>query len=192
MKNTITKIANKVIELVTVTVDQLEAILTACTTSTVVSIVYLVDDTRSRKRGGKFQIQKRVEMSHVYMNHDYTNKVQNKTGLDFVARPLEEQGKTRISSTIIASLRTGAKMLDGKVLKAESVKSTTYFHNGVEITEAKAIAQDLWAPSYYNPKEKTTKGRGTVSKEDDFGIINPYLSRIEQIKFQGTIYKVQK
>ena len=192
MKNTLTQIAEKVANVVMVTVNELEAILVACTVSTVANVIYVVDDSRSKTKQGKKQVQKRVQISHVYLNHNYTNKVQNLTGEEFVARPLEDFGKTRISSTIIQSLKTGAKMIDGKVLKSESAEILGYFHKGEEITEAKAIGLELWANKYYEPKEeKTTMGRGTVSKEDDFGIINTYLARIESIKLQGVTYKVK-
>ena len=190
MKNTITQIAKNVAKVVSVTVNELEAILIACTVSTVANIIYVVDDSRSKTVKGIKQVQKRVQISHVYLNHNYTNKVQNLTDEKFEAKPLEDFGKTRISSTIIQSLKSGAKMIDGKVLKSESSTILGYFHNGEEITEANAIAEELWANSYFNPTPKKTMGRGTVSIEDDFGIINTYLERIETIKLQGVTYKV--
>ena len=175
-----------------VTVNELEAILNNVTTSTVANITYLVDDSRSKTKQGKKQIQKLVNISHVYLNHNYTNKVANLTDGNFEAQPLENFGKTRISSTVIKSLKTDATMIDGKVLKSESAQILAYFNDGHEITEAKAIAQDLWAGAYYKPSTKKTMGRGTVSEEDNFGIINTYLSRIKIIKLQGITYVVSK
>ncbi len=81
-------------------------------------------------------------------------------------------------------------MIDGKILKSETVEVLCYLHNGIEITEEEAILKDLWTPAYYKPTEKTTMGRGEVSEEDDFAIINTYLSRIETLKLQGEWYSV--
>ena len=173
-----------------VTVEELEAILNNVTASTVANVTYLVDDSRSKTKQGKKQVQKLVNISHVYLNHKYAQKVTNLTDEKFEARPLEDFGKTRISSTVIKSLKTDATMIDGKVLKSEAAQILAYFHEGNEITEAQAIAQELWAGAYFKPSTKKTMGRGTVSEEDNFGIINTYLSRIKIIKLQGITYKV--
>jgi len=166
-------------------------LLTNTTKSTVCHLVYLVDDSRSKMIQGKKQVQKLVEVSHVYLNHNYTNKVKNLTeNSDFVARPLEDFGKTRICSTIIASLKNGAMMIDGKVLNSNVSKILAFFHNGVEITATEAEAQNLWANAYYTPQEKTTMGRGSVAVEDDFYIINTYLERIKHIKLNGQWYSI--
>lgn len=176
--------------LVVVTVDELTNILKDVTNSTVVSVVYTVDHAKSKSVKGAKQIQKTVQINNVYLNHDYTQKVKNLTGnAEFVAQPLK--GKTRVSTTLLMSDKTNALMLDGKVLNSESAKIVSLQHNGVVITEAQAIALDLWANSYYKETTKKTSGRGTVSTEDDFRIINTYLSRINRIKIQGTTYIVK-
>lgn len=172
-----------------ITSTELLELLVNETKSTVCSIMYLVDDSRSKTVKGTKQVQKLVSINHVYLNHSYENKVKNLSGnTEFVAE--EMKGKKRISSTIIQSLKTNEYMIDGKVLKKESATILAYFHNSKVITEAEAVAQELWTPSYYNPTPKTTMGRGTVSEEDDFGIINTYLNRIVQIKFKGIEYDI--
>ena len=172
-----------------INVGQLAAILYRITQSTVCNIIYIVDDSRSKQIKGKKQVQKMVQITHCYLNHDYTNKVKNLTGNDnFVAEPL--RGKTRICGTLLKSDGTQELMIDGKVLKTKTAKVLCYFHEGKEISEAEAIALDLWADSYYKPNEKNTKGRGTVSEANDFNIINTYLSRIYRIKLQKQWYEV--
>lgn len=175
-----------------VSANELTAILEPITKSSTVSITYLVDDNRSKQKQGKKQVQKLVTINNVYLNHNYAKKVAKLTGKKFVAESLEDYGKFRVSTTIVGSKSTGAMMLMACVLKAESVDEIRYFHNGVEITEkdAEKGGLDLWAGAYYKPKVKSTKGRGSVSVEDDFGIISPYISRIKKIKIQGQKYEV--
>lgn len=180
--NTITQVANKVIN-----TNQLAEILKNITRSTFCNIIYLVDDQRSKTIKGIKQVQKLVQISHVALNHNYTNKVVNLSGAtDFVAE--EMKGKTRICSTLIQSDKTQELMIDGKVLNSEVAKVLGYFHNGSEITEIKAVELELWTDSYYNPTPTKTMGRGLVSEEDNFRIINTYLSRIKQIKLEGQRY----
>jgi hypothetical protein len=159
------------------------------TRSTAVSMTYFVDDSRSRTIKGAKQVQKLVRVKNAYLNHDYTNKVIIKTdNPEFVAHELK--GKTRISTTILQSNSTAEFMLDAKILKTEAVELLGYFHKGNPITEAEALALDLWTDSYLNPKPKKTAGRGLVAVEDDFNMITPYISRITLIKFCGTEYLI--
>jgi hypothetical protein len=165
-------------------------ILKDITKSTMCSITYLVDDTRSRTVNGKKLVQKRVYVSHVALNHNYQNKVNNLNETDtFVALPLK--GKTRVSSTLLMSDKTNALMIDGKVLFSEAAQVLGYFHEGNEITEKQGEEMGLWAGAYYTPAPVKTMGRGTVSEEDNFYIINTYLTKIEKIKLQGNEYEVE-
>jgi hypothetical protein len=172
-----------------ISVENFKNLLLNFTRSTSISLTYFVDDSRSRTIKGNKQVQKLVRISNnAYLNHDYENKVKKLTGEDFVAEQLK--GKTRITSTIIQSNSTAEFMLDIKVLRTEKVELISYYHNGNPITEAEAISMDLWAPAYYNPEPKKTAGRGTVSEEDNFTMITPYISRICVIKFNGTEYLI--
>jgi hypothetical protein len=169
--------------------NELAEILKNITASTVCNIIYKVDDQRSKTVKGIKQIQKMSQITHCYLNHEYQQKVQRLTeNTGFVADILN--GKTKITNTVLQSNKTGEFMLYGTVLKAETAKILAYYHNGVEITEAQAIAADLWTPSYYNPAPKKTMGRGTVSEDDNFGLISPYLNRIIKIKLQGSWYEI--
>jgi len=180
----------------TITVKQLAVILANITKSTVVSLTYFVDESKSKTIQGQKQVQKRVKVNNLYLNHNYTNKVQNLTGnTEFVAHELN--GKVRICSTIIASqskANFGKLMLDGKILHTESTKVLGYFHNGLEIELNKKNPTfgrfDLVAPSFY-AESSYTSGRGTVSEENDFRIITPFLDNIESIKIQGQEYIVK-
>lgn len=187
MKNTETVIGKE--NAIKVNAEWLANLLKGITKSTICNITYMVDDTRSKQIKGQKQVQKLVEISHVYLNHDYQNKVNNlNSTTDWKAEELK--GKTRISSTLLQSDKTGAWMIDGKVLNSESAKILSFWNEGKEISEEWAVNNNLWAGAYYNPKPKTTMGRGTVSAEDDFRIINTYLSRIVWIKIESQWYEI--
>lgn len=174
-----------------ISVESFANLIKPFTASSFISMTYFVDDSRSRTVNGQKQVQKLVRVKTASINHNYENKVKNLTGCeDFKAE--EMKGKERVSTTLIRSLKTGELMLDAKILKTEAVEPLGYYHNGKEITEAEAIALDLWAPAYYNPAPKKTAGRGLVDEADDFRMITPYLSRILMIKFNGTEYTLFK
>jgi hypothetical protein len=184
----------------TITTQELASLLSEIIRSTVVSMEYVVDDSRSKTVAGKKQIQKHVKVTHVYLNHNYQNKVRNVTGdVTFVAQ--EMKGKSRVCTTLVKSDKTGELMLDGKILHSQAVQVIAYYHNGVEITQVESEDKDLWTTSYYKEYEVptypkagevlSTAGRGTVSIEDDFKVIQPYLSRIVKIKIAGEVYEIK-
>jgi hypothetical protein len=170
-----------------ITVDQFIEMVKDFTLSRAVSLSYVVDDSRSRTIKGEKQVQKLVKVRNAYLNHKYEQKVINLTGnSDFKAE--EMKGKTRISGTLIKSDKTGEILLDLKILKTEAVEVLGYYHNGKQITEAEAVALDLWAAAYYNPAPKKTSGRGTVAAENDFRMITIGIKKIAEIKFEGESY----
>lgn len=172
-----------------ITKQQLLNLLLNIKKSTVISMTYLVDDNRSKTVKGQKQIQKLVKCSHAYLNHDYERKVQKLSG-DNTFQALELKGKTRISSTIVQSDKTGEYLLDFKTLQSSPSKIIEFYHNGKVITEQEAVEQDLWTNSYYNPSQKITAGRGLVSKEDDFCMMTLGIRNILSIKYQGVEYNI--
>jgi len=171
-----------------VTTAQLSNILETITRSTIVSMTYHVDESKSRTVKGQKQLQKEVTLT-AYLNHDYTNKVVKLTGnTDFTADPMK--GKKKIAGAIIANERTDERMLYATVLKSNPRK-TVYFHQGEPVTKEKAIELDLFAPSYF-AENTTTKGRGEVNEEDDFALISPYLKNIIRLKVEGQEFEVLK
>ncbi len=169
--------------------SDLVKLLTNTTKSTVVNVEYVVDDKRSKVVNKLNQIQKHVKITHLYLNHDYTKKVQNLTNnSEFEA--FELKGKTRLSSTVLISDKTNEFLLDGKILNSEVTEILGYYHNGNEITEAEGVALGLWTNSYYNPSPKKTSGRGTVSGDDDFKMITLGIKNIIKIKLNGVHYEL--
>ena len=172
------------------TTKQLFDLLVNRTKSETCKVEYITDHNESKQVKGVKQVQKQVLINNLFLNHKYEQKVQRLSGNEsFEAHELK--GKTRISSTIIQSDKSGEFMLDGKILNSESVKVINLFHNDKIITESEAVSLDLWAGAYYKPKTQTTSGRGSVSIEDDFKMITLSLSKIIRIKIGGVEYTIQ-
>jgi hypothetical protein len=162
-------------------------LLGTCTKSTTIAVEYIVDESKSRTIQGKKQLQKRVFIGNLFLNHNYTNKVQNLTdNKDFEAH--EMKGKSRISTTFVVSDKTEEILLDGKILKSESVTRMGFYHNGNEISEDKAKELNLFAPAYFDTDNTKTSGRGSVSVEDDFRMITLGIAKIKYLKCFGEEY----
>jgi hypothetical protein len=162
-------------------------LLGTCTKSTTIAVEYIVDESKSRTIQGKKQLQKRVFIGNLFLNHNYTNKVQNLTdNKDFEAH--EMKGKSRISTTFVVSDKTEEILLDGKILKSESVKRMAFYHNSEEISEDKAKELNLFAPAYFDTDNTKTSGRGSVSVEDDFRMITLGIAKIKYLKCFGKEY----
>ena len=175
------------VEVVELTDKLIVDLLLNVTKSTVIAVEYVTDESKSRTIGGKKQLQKRVKINNLYLNHDYTKKVQKLTdNKDFQANELK--GKTRLSGTLIQNDKDNNILLDGKILNSESVKRLQLLHNGKEISELEATAQNLFAPAYFDTNDKTTSGRGSVSIEDDFKMITLGISKIKYLKAFGIEY----
>ena len=189
MTTLVNKTVNDFLTTEIISANELQTIIEPITKSTIISLTYLTDHAQSKTVKGAKQVQKLVQINSVYLNHSYENKVRKLSGdSDFEAQPLK--GKTRISGTILQSDKSGDFMLDGKVLRKESVNLLSYYHNGKPLTKEEAEKLDLFTPAYYKESTTSTMGRGAVSEEDDFSIINITLSKIVKIKVQGTAYRV--
>jgi hypothetical protein len=181
----------------TVTSTELGAILSTVTKSTICNVTYTVDESKSKMVGGKKQVQKKVNIANLYLNQDYGKKVNNilegkqHAQRTFIAQPMK--GKERINTVLVASLKTGKILLDGKVLFTESRTLLAYYHDGKEIQASKGnpeLNSHLFTPAFYK-KSTYTSGRGAVSEENDFTMITLGLDNIDTIKFQGKWYKVK-
>jgi len=180
-----------------VTSFELGKILSSVTKSTICNVTYLVDESKSKTVNGKKQVQKRVNIANLYLNQNYGKKVNNilsqKQGITEPFIPQEMKGKERINTVLVASLKTGKILLDGKVLFSESRNLLGYFHNDIKIEASKndsTLNSHLFAPSFYK-KSTYTSGRNLIDAENDFCMITLGLDNIEKIKFQGNWYIVK-
>jgi len=162
-------------------------LLGSYTKSTTIAIEYVTDESDSRTIKGEKQVQKRVFIGNLFLNHDYAKKVQNLTdNKDFEAH--EMKGKSRISTTLILSDKTSNILLDGKILKSESVKHLAYYYNGNEISKQQGKDLNLFTPNFDNKDKQKTSGRGSVSVEDDFRMITLGITKIKYLKCFGKEY----
>ena len=188
MKNLIQSLADQ--KIVNISENDFVNLVKDFKRSCMVNIIYLVDDTRSKTINKEKQIQKLVQVVRVYLNHDYTKKVEKLTQQKFV--PLPRKGKIQLTNTIVQSVKTGDLMLSGKILANDNCRTTIaiFTKEGKKITHKEGENLNLWTNSYYNPKPKKTAGRGTVTKKDDFHFCEPKFSNIKFIKFEKQWYKI--
>jgi hypothetical protein len=190
----------KTVNEIIVTSVELGEILSSETRSTIVNVTYLVDESKSKQVKGKKQVQKRVNITHLYLNQPYGKKVNNilrdKQGVDVDAEPFVPQelnGKTRINTVLVRSDKNQNILLDGKVLFGESRHNLGYFHKGNRIEVDKndiSLNSNLFTPKFFEQKSGTS-GRGLIDTENDFCMMTLGLNNIEKIKFKGNWYKVK-
>ena len=142
---TLTNVSN-LVELQVLTNEVIIDLLMNYKKSTTIHIEYIVDEAQSRQKQGKKVLQKHVKCTHVYLNHDYKNKVRNLTGnAEFEA--LAMKGKERLTSTIVRAIKSQELQLDGKILNFDTVTRLGFLHNGNPISEMDAIAENFFAPA---------------------------------------------
>jgi hypothetical protein len=182
------------------TTNEIIQLIAPITKSSILNVYYKVDEQLSKQKNKKKVLKKLVNAPNVFINHNYTKKVINKTGNEeFVAEELK--GKSVYSTSLLISDKTKEIMLRGiyeHKMSANVPKILSYIYNGIdtdtlkygqEITASEAIANELWTPAYYNPTPKQTIGRGSVSVDEDCSFICPYISRIKYLKLNGQWYE---
>ena len=189
MENLIQSLTDQ--KIVTISQSDFIALVKDYKKSTIVNAIYLVDDNRSKTRNKKKLVQKLVQVSKVFLNHDYKKKVEKLTDTEFI--PLPRKGKKVISNTIVQSNKDKKLMLSGKILPKYGNCTTiiSLFTNGKKITAKEGEILDLWTPSYYKPKTQKTAGRGTVKEEDNFFFCEPKIENLKFCRFLGTWYKIK-
>jgi hypothetical protein len=183
-----------------VTTLQLFEIVKPVTKSTSTNLYYVVDEQLSKQKKGRKQLKKLVNAPNTFLNHDYQNKVRNKTENENF-ESYELKGRSVVSSSTLISDKTQEYIFRGifeHKMTAGTPKVKTYIYNGEptenlkfgqELSSAEAVANDLWTPKFYEPTEKITIGRGSVEKSEDCSFIQPYFSRIKFLKIFGQWYE---
>lgn len=148
------------------------------------SIVYFVDESQSRVAQGKKMLQKLVRVS-ITLGAKYDNRinkdlVKNGEEGNFTAQSMSGKEYINDEGIVAKDTKTGTKFYLVAVVENHAKPDTIYFHEGKRISREEAIAKGLFMPSYFTPK--TTMGRGNMSEEKDFHIINPNLDNIISLK----------
>ena len=156
------------------------------------NVVYFVDESGSRLVKGKKVLQKFVR-TNVTIGADYTARVNRDLTRQGEEANFEAQhmsGKKYINDerVLATDIKTETKTYLVAVVEHQTKPDTVYFHEGKHITKDKAIELNLFMPSYFEPKK--TSGRGNMSEEKDFHVINPNLDNIRSLTLNKVKYVV--
>lgn len=148
------------------------------------SIVYFVDESGSKTKNGKKVLQKLVRVP-ITLGAKYDNRinkdlVRNGEEGNFTAQSMSGKEYVNEEGIVATDTKTRTKFYLVAVVENHTKPDTIYFHEGKRISKEKAIEMGLFMPSYFN--EKTTMGRGNMSVEKDFHIINPNVDNIISLK----------
>lgn len=157
------------------------------------NVVYHTDESGSRTKGGKKQLQKftRVNVTigsnyEARINRDLTKQgeeanftAQSKSGMQY----MNDEG------VILMDVKTGLKRYLAAIVEHNTKAVTVYFHEGNRITYEKAVELDLFAPSHF--VEEKTAGRGNMSEEKNFHVINPSFDKIISLTLNKKKYVIE-
>jgi len=147
-------------------------------------IVYFVDESGSKVKNGKKVLQKLVGVN-ITLGAKYDNRinkdlVKNGEEGNFTAQSMSGKEHLNAEGILAVDTKTRTKKYLIAVVENHITPDTIYFHEGKRISKEDAIAKGLFQPSYF--AEKTTMGRGNMSEEKDFHIINPNVNNIISLK----------
>ncbi len=171
----------------TISVAQLEQMLIKHTGVTFAHVVAFTDEHGSRTVKGSKVLQK-LTFRNITIGSDYESRVERRIEEEFESHAMS--GKEFVEGT--NCLARATKNLDKKYLvcdqELKAKVHTHYYHNGQPIKKADAIANNLFAPSYFTPKQ--TAGRGQVSKDKNFFRLTIGLENVIALTYKGTKYRI--
>lgn len=157
------------------------------------NVVYHVDESGSRQIEGKKALQK-ITRVNITIGSKYEARVNRdlvKQGeeANFTAQSMSGKEYVNEECILATDCKTKTKNYLVAVVENSTVPKTVYFHQNKRISKEKAIEMNLFAPSYF--ADKKTAGRGNVSEEKDFHIINPNVDNILSITLNKVKYVVE-
>lgn len=171
----------------TISVAELEQILMKHKGATFAHIVVFGDEHGSRTSKGSKLLQK-LTFRNITIGSDYEARVERRIDGEFESQAMT--GKEFVEGT--NCLARATKNPNKKYLvcdqELKTKVHTQYFHNGKPISKANAIEQDLFAPSYFAPKQ--TAGRGQVSEDKNFFRLTIGLENVIALTYKGQKYRI--
>lgn len=148
------------------------------------SVVYFVDESGSKTVGGKKVLQKLVRVA-ITLGANYEKRInkdlaRNEEEANFTAQQMSGKKYINSEGILATDVKSETKIYLVAVVENHAKPDTIYFHEGKRISKQDAIDKGLFMPSYFTPK--TTMGRGNMSEEKDFHIINPNIDNIISLK----------
>jgi hypothetical protein len=157
------------------------------------NVVYHVDESGSRQMDGQKALQK-ITRVNITIGSNYEGRVNRdltKQGeeANFTAQPMSGKEYVNEQGVLATDSKTKTKNYLVAIVENSAIPKTIYFHKGKRIEKAEAIEKDLFAPSYF--KDEKTAGRGNVSEEKNFHVINPSVDNILSITLNKVKYIVE-
>jgi hypothetical protein len=156
-------------------------------------LVAFTDEYGSRVVKGARQLQK-LTFRNITIGSDYTKRVNRRLEkqdeiADFVSEAMSGKHFVEGSNVLAAADKNVAKeyLVCDQELKAKT--RITYFHQGKKISKEQAIAQNLFAPSFFT--EKKTAGRGQVDADNNFFRLTIGLDNIIAITLNKVHYIIE-
>lgn len=170
-----------------ITTNELEQIVLKNNGATFSHIVIFGDEHGSCTKDKKKVLQK-LTFRNITIGAPYQGRIERRTGEDFI--PEEMKGKAFVegSNCLAYAIKEPSKKYLVCDQELKTKVHTQYFHNGQPITKADAIAQGLFAPSYFAPKK--TAGRGQVAEDKNFFRLTVGLQNVIAITYKGTKYRI--
>jgi len=156
-------------------------------------LVAFTDEYGSRVVKGNRQLQK-LTFRNITIGSDYTKRVNRrleKQGDEVGFESQEMAGKTFVEGSSCLAFMNKNTAKEYLVCDQEKNAKTriTYFHQGKKISKEQAIAQNLFAPSFF--AEKSTAGRGLVDEENNFFRLTIGLENIIAITLHKVHYIIE-
>ena len=156
------------------------------------NVVYHVDESGSRTKQGKKMLQK-ITRTNITIGANYEGRVnrdlvRQDEEANFTAQAMSGKRYVNDEGVIATDEKTSTKHYLVAVVEHNTKPTTIYFHEGKRISKAKAVRRDMFAASYF--AEKKTAGRGNVSEEKNFHVINPNIDNILSLTLNKKKYVI--
>ncbi len=156
------------------------------------NVVYHTDESGSRTKSGKKLLQKMTRVN-ITLGSNYENRINRdlaKQGeeTNFTAQSKSGMEYVNDEGIILMDVKTGTKRYLAAIVEHKTDPKTVFFHEGKRIDFDKAVELDLFAPSYF--AEDKTAGRGNMSEEKNFHVINPSFDKIISLTLNKQKYVI--
>lgn len=171
----------------TISRNELRTMLAKHTSVTFAHVVAFTDEHGSRTAGGRKVLQK-LTFRNITIGSSYEARVERRIEGEFESQEMSGKAFVEGTNCLAYATRNESKeyLVCDQELKAKV--HTQFFHNGQPIKKADAIAQNLFAPSYFTPKQ--TAGRGLVSEDKNFFRLTIGLDNVIAITYKGQKYRI--
>ena len=157
------------------------------------NVVYHTDESGSRTEQGKKMLQK-ITRVNITIGSNYEKRVNRdieRQGeeANFTAQPKNGMQYLNDEGVLLFDIKTGNKRYLAAIVENKTTPHTIYFHQNKPISLDKATAMDLLTPSFF--ADKKTAGRGNVSEDKDFHVINPNFDNIISLTLNKMKYIIE-